>query len=115
MRTAALVPLQCREESQRDMRNQLGSCFGLLVSRFLSVTAFALLTVRTMRRSWLDLVFAMLVPTFALVGLTLLLRDVIDTGTMSYAQYILPAVVVQAMLFGALTTTDRAAGRRPAG
>lgn len=68
-----------------------------------------------MRRSWLDLVFAVLVPIFALVGLTFLLRDVIATGQMSYAQYILPAVVVQAMLFGALTTTDRAAWEKASG
>ena len=33
----------------------------------------------------------------------------IDTGGMSYPQYVLPAVIVQAMLFGALTTADRAA------
>lgn len=79
------------------------------------MTAFALLTARTVRRGWLDLVFAILVPVFALFGLTFLLRDVIATGQMSYAQYILPAVVVQAMLFGALTTTDRAASEKASG
>jgi ABC-2 type transport system permease protein len=73
------------------------------------VTAFALLTARTLRRGRLDLVFAVVVPILGLVGLTFLLRDVIPTGQMSYAQYVLPAMVVQAMLFGALTTTDRAA------
>ena len=62
-----------------------------------------------MQRNRVDLIFAVVVPLLGLVGLTYLLRDVIDTGEMSYAQYVLPAVVVQAMLFGALTTTDRAA------
>jgi ABC-2 type transport system permease protein len=73
------------------------------------VTAFALLTARTMRRGRVDLAFAGLMPILVLAGLTLLLRDVIATGGMSYVQYVLPAVVIQAMLFGALTTTDRAA------
>lgn len=79
------------------------------------MTAFALLTARIMRRGQLDLVFAVLVPIFGLVGLTFLLRDVISTGQMGYAQYILPAMVVQAMLFGALTTTDRAAWEKASG
>lgn len=73
------------------------------------MTAVALLTRRTLQRGRVDLVFAVLMPIFVLAGLTLLLRDVIATGQMSYTQYVLPAVVVQAMLFGALTTTDRAA------
>jgi ABC-2 type transport system permease protein len=73
------------------------------------VTAIALLTRRTLLRGRVDLVFAVLMPTFVLASLVLLLKDVIATGQMSYTQYVLPAVVVQAMLFGALTTTDRAA------
>lgn len=73
------------------------------------MTPFALLTARTVQRGLLDLVFAAVVPILGVIGLTFLLRDVIATGQMSYAQYILPAIVVQAMLFGALTTTDRAA------
>lgn len=79
------------------------------------MTALALLTARIVRRGQLDLAFAVLVPVSALVGLTFLLRDVIATGSMGYAQYILPAVVVQAMLFGALTTTDRAAWEKVSG
>ena len=79
------------------------------------MTAFALLTARIVRRGLTDLAFAMVVPIFGLVGLTFLLRDVIATGQMSYAQYILPAIVVQAMLFGALTTTDRAAWEKVSG
>jgi ABC-2 type transport system permease protein len=73
------------------------------------VTAFALLTGRTVQRGRLDLSFAVVVPIIGMVGLTFLLRDVIVVGDMSYAQYVLPAMVVQAMLYGALTTTDRAA------
>lgn len=79
------------------------------------MTAFALLTARVVQKARLDLAFAGLVPIFGLIGLTYLLRDVIATGEMSYAQYILPAVVVQAMLFGALTTTDRAAWEKASG
>ncbi len=79
------------------------------------MTAFGLLTGRLLRKGWLDLVFAVLVPVSTLIGLTFMLGDVIATGNMSYVQYILPAVVVQAMLFGALTTTDRAAGEKASG
>ncbi|PEG55897.1 ABC transporter [Mycolicibacterium diernhoferi] len=63
----------------------------------------------------MDLVFATLVPIAGLIGLTFLLRDIIAVGEMTYAQYVLPAVVVQAMLFGALTTTDRAAWEKISG
>jgi ABC-2 type transport system permease protein len=73
--------------------------------------AVVALTERVLRRALLDmdLLFAMLAPVLTLVGFSLALQHVIDTGGMSYTQYVLPAVVVQAMLFGALTTTDRAA------
>lgn len=73
------------------------------------MTPLVLLTGRVLRRSRVDLAFAVLTPVFGIVGLTLLLRGVIATGQMSYTQYVLPAIVVQAMLFGAFTTTDRAA------
>ena len=79
------------------------------------MNALALLTARTVQRGRLDLAFAVLVPVSALIGLTFLLRGVISTGQMSYEQYVLPAVVVQAMLFGALTTTDRAAWEKASG
>jgi ABC-2 type transport system permease protein len=73
--------------------------------------ALAALTERVVRSAVreLDVLFAVLAPILMLVGLTIALQNVIDTGEMSYLQYVLPAVVVQAMLFGALTTTDRAA------
>jgi ABC-2 type transport system permease protein len=63
----------------------------------------------------LDLVFAVIVPVVMVIGLNGALRNVIDTGGMSYLQYVLPAVVVQAMLFGALTTTARAAQEQISG
>jgi ABC-2 type transport system permease protein len=79
------------------------------------MTAIAILTRRLLADSLLDLIFAMVAPLLGLVGFALLLRNVIDTGAMSYSQYVLPAVVVQAMLFGALTTTDRAAHEKASG
>jgi ABC-2 type transport system permease protein len=56
-----------------------------------------------------DLLMAVLVPVGTFVGFNFALRHLIDTGGMSYAQYVLPAVIVQSMLLGALTTADRAA------
>ncbi|MEZ0049801.1 ABC-2 type transport system permease protein [Mycobacterium sp. MAA66] len=79
------------------------------------MNAPAILTARTLNRNRVDLIFAAVAPLLGLAGLTFLLRDVINTGGMSYAQYVLPAVVVQAMLFGALTTTDRAAHEKASG
>ena len=60
----------------------------------------------------LDIAFAVLTPVVTFVGFTIGLRDVIDTGGIGYPQYVLPAVVVQAMLFGALNTADLAAAER---
>jgi ABC-2 type transport system permease protein len=78
------------------------------------MTAVVALTERQVRASVrnLDIVFAVLVPALTFVGFTVGLRNVIDTGGISYPQYVLPAVVVQAMLFGALNTTDAAAHER---
>jgi ABC-2 type transport system permease protein len=78
------------------------------------MTAVVALTERQVRFSIrnLDLVFAVLVPVLTFIGFTIGLRNVIDTGGISYPQYVLPAVVVQAMLFGALNTTDLAAQER---
>lgn len=56
-----------------------------------------------------DLVFAILGPVAFFVCFNITLRKVIDTGGVSYPQYILPVVVVQAMIFAAMTTADRAA------
>ena len=56
-----------------------------------------------------DLPFAIVAPAGQFVIFNFGLRNVIDTGAMSYPQYLLPVIVVQVMLLGALTTVDRAA------
>lgn len=56
-----------------------------------------------------DLPFALLAPAGNFVVFNFALRNVIDTGEMSYPQYLLPVIIVQTMLLGALTTVDRAA------
>ena len=56
-----------------------------------------------------DLPFAIMAPVANFVVFNFALRGVIDTGQMSYPQYLLPVIIVQAMLLGALTTVDRAA------
>jgi len=78
------------------------------------MTAVFALTERQIRASFrnFDIVFAVLVPILTFVGFTIGLRNVIDTGGVGYSQYVLPAVVVQAMLFGALNTTDLAAAEK---
>jgi ABC-2 type transport system permease protein len=74
------------------------------------VTAVAALTERmvlgTLRD---DLPFAVLAPAGNFVVFNFGLRNVIDTGQMSYPQYLLPVIIIQVMLLGALTTVDRAA------
>ena len=56
-----------------------------------------------------DLIFAIGGPIAFFLCFNVTLRNVIDTGGMSYPQYILPVIVVQAMIFTAMTTADRAA------
>jgi ABC-2 type transport system permease protein len=56
-----------------------------------------------------DLPFAIVAPAGQFVIFNFGLRNVIDTGAMSYPQYLLPVIIVQTMLLGALTTVDRAA------
>ena len=78
------------------------------------MTGLVALTERQVRASLrnLDLAFAVLAPVLTFVGFTFGLRNVIDTGGIPYPQYVLPAVVVAAMLYGALNTTDMAAAER---
>ncbi len=77
------------------------------------MTAVAALTERTVRAALRDdLPFAVLAPVGNFVVFTFLLRNIIDTGPMSYPQYVMPAIVIQTMLLGALTTVDRAATDR---
>lgn len=59
-----------------------------------------------------DLIFAIGGPIAFFVCFNITLRNVIDvgaTGNSAYPQYILPVIVVQAMIFTAMTTADRAA------
>jgi ABC-2 type transport system permease protein len=75
------------------------------------MTALAALTERsvlgTLRDG--DLLFAIGGPIAFFVCFDITLRHVIDTGAVSYPQYILPVIVVQAMIFTAMTTADRSA------
>jgi ABC-2 type transport system permease protein len=75
------------------------------------MTAVAALTERAVVASLRDrdLLFAILAPVVTFVGFTFALQNVINTSGMSYTQYVVPAVVVQSMLLGALTTAEAAA------
>lgn len=81
------------------------------------MTAVTVLTERVVLSSLRDhdLLFGVATPIVTFLGFTFALQNVINTGGMSYPQYVVPAVVVQAMLFGALTTTERAAKDRRLG
>ncbi len=74
------------------------------------MTALAALTERVVRDALRnDLPFAVLSPAANFVVFNFMLGNVIDTGGMSYPQYVLPVVVIQVIFLGALTTLDRAA------
>jgi len=74
------------------------------------MTAVAVLTERVMRDTLRDdLPFAVLAPVGNFIIFNLALRNVIDTGGIGYPQYLLPVIIVQVTLLGALTTVDRAA------
>lgn len=79
-----------------------------------ALVALTLRTVSASRRD-ADLLFAALAPVGCFLGFTLVLGGLIHTGAMSYPQYVVPVVIVQAMLFGAMTTADRAARDRLSG
>jgi ABC-2 type transport system permease protein len=79
------------------------------------MTGLAALTERIVLASLLDLMFAVIAPVVGFIGIVLVLQNVIDTGELTYAQYVLPAIIVQAMLMGALSTTDRAAKEQSSG
>jgi ABC-2 type transport system permease protein len=74
------------------------------------VTAVAVLTERMVRDTLRDdLPFAVVAPAGNFIIFNLALRNVIDTGGIGYSQYLLPVIIVQVTLLGALTTVDRAA------
>ncbi|MFN8042512.1 MAG: ABC transporter permease [Mycobacterium sp.] len=75
------------------------------------MSALAALTERSMKAAARDggLIFEMLSPAAFLAGFAVALHGLVDTGRVSYAQYLVPGVVVQSVLFVALVTADRAA------
>ncbi len=74
------------------------------------MTALAALTERVVHDALRnDLPFAVLSPAANFAVFNFMLGNVIDTGGMSYPQYVLPVVVIQVIFLGALTTLDRAA------
>jgi ABC-2 type transport system permease protein len=80
------------------------------------MTALAALTERMVLATLRDdLPFAVLAPAGNFVVFNFALRNVIDTGQMSYSQYVLPIIVVQVLFLGALTTVDRAARDQQSG
>ncbi len=75
------------------------------------MSALAALTERSLMSAARDrgLFFEMLSPVVYLAGFTVALHGLIDTGRVTYLQYLVPAVVVQAVIVVALLTGDRAA------
>ncbi|OBK26994.1 ABC transporter [Mycobacterium asiaticum] len=74
------------------------------------MTALVALTERSLRTTLRDagILFEIFVPIVSLVGLTMATHGLIDTGHLTYPQYVLPAVVVQSMIMAAALTADRA-------
>jgi ABC-2 type transport system permease protein len=75
------------------------------------MTALTALTERALLSSSRDgaLMMELLLPVAYLAGFTVALHGLVDTGHMTYAQYLVPAVVVQSVVFVALITADRSA------
>ena len=75
------------------------------------MSALAALTERSLMSAVRDggMTFEILTPVALLAGFTVALHGLIDTGRISYSQYLVPAVVVQSVIFVALLTADRAA------
>jgi ABC-2 type transport system permease protein len=78
------------------------------------MSALAALTERSLMSAARDggMIYEMLSPIAYLAGFSVALNGLIDTDRVSYAQYLVPAVVVQSVLFIALFTGDRAARDR---
>jgi ABC-2 type transport system permease protein len=75
------------------------------------MSALAALIERSLKSAARDgeMIFEILAPAVYLVGFSVALHGLIDTGQVSYSQYLLPAVVVQSMIVVGLLTADRAA------
>jgi ABC-2 type transport system permease protein len=74
------------------------------------MSALAALTERSLVSAARDgeMIFEILSPIAYLAGFSVALHGLIDTGSVSYSQYLVPAVVVQSMIFVGLLTADRA-------
>ncbi|OBJ25106.1 ABC transporter [Mycobacterium colombiense] len=74
------------------------------------MSALSALTERSLKSAARDgeMIFEILSPAAYLVGFGVALHGLIDTGQISYSQYLLPAVVVQSMMVVGLLTADRA-------
>ncbi|WP_006245916.1 ABC transporter permease [Mycolicibacterium tusciae] len=75
------------------------------------MTALGALTERALVSTARDgaLPVEILSPVAYLAGFSVALQGLVETGDLSYAQYLVPAVVVQAVLLIGLLTADRAA------
>jgi ABC-2 type transport system permease protein len=73
------------------------------------MSALVALTERSLISAKRDggMIFEILSPAGYLAGFTLALQGLIDTGRMSYAQYLVPAVVIQSVIFIAVLTGSR--------
>lgn len=78
------------------------------------MSALGALTERSVRDAVRDggMIYEMVSPIGYLAGFSVALRGLVDTGRVSYTQYLLPAVVIQSVIFVALFTGDRAARDR---
>ena len=81
------------------------------------MSALAALTERSLISSARDgeMIFEIVSPVGYLAGFSVALHGLIDTGHVSYSQYLVPAVVAQAMIFVGLLTADRAVRDRLTG
>lgn len=75
------------------------------------MSALSALTERSLMSAARDgeMIFEILSPAAYLAGFSVALHGLIDTGHVSYSQYLLPAVVAQSMILVGLLTADRAA------
>jgi ABC-2 type transport system permease protein len=74
------------------------------------MSALVALTERSLINAVRDggVIFEILSPAGFLAGFTVALHGMIDTGRMSYAQYLVPAVVIQSVIFVGLLGASRA-------
>ncbi|OBH39976.1 ABC transporter permease [Mycobacterium mantenii] len=75
------------------------------------MSALTALTERSLMSAARDgeMIFEILSPAAYLAGFSVALHGLVDTGSISYTQYFVPAVVAQSMIFVGLLTADRAA------